>query len=912
MRTETLGPLAPLAAHHQWVLVQFVPKADGKTDKLPVSGRTGTVCNAHDPAAWMPYADARAVLDQWGTDRFGLGFVLTAADDLWCVDIDNALQPDGKTWSPLAQELCQSLAGTVVEVSRSGRGLHLWGRGPIPEHRKKNVAIGAELYSSLRFVALGSNAVGAMAPAVPGIADVVERYFKPDELAPGSHDGNGPRADWRGPTDDDELIRRALQSQSARSVFDARGASFRDLWERNTGVLARAYPSTGDSRYDESSADAALAAHLAFWAGCDVGRMARLMQRSGLRRDKYERPDYLPRTIAAAIARQRDVLQDKPRADPVATVDPVASRGFLDRLYAIRDADELKAQWLALVLPMDPVTADEALGFVEARLAVGRRALNAEIKKARARAAADTHARSIMERAGSRELIRWEPEASSDIASRIELLILASAAPGDYVQFGGAVSHVTVKRLTQTSVADRPAESAPPVPQIEPLDAVAIRAHVERVAVLFEHNRDTTQRLIGVPDRIVETLLQKSTHAAPSVTGLLSHPVVLPPHGEILAAEGLHAGSGLFLRGLQLPGLRPLAHHEAPAALARLRASFLAEFEFASPLAADLALAALLTGVQRRILDKAPGVALLAAVQASGKTTLAQRLHVVLTGHDMPVSTFPLGNEEEVSKRLLSALLRNPAMVCFDNVPDGYTFHSGALSAAMTGPLLTQRFLGLSRDVTVPTNCLFVLTGNNLSFGNDEVSRWLVVRLAPASARPEERRFRHADTVGYALSVRAAVLSDALALVSGYLSSGQTMPTGSRFPTWDRMVRQPLLWAGASDVAEVFRSNAEESETVRAHRGLLWALVRLFPDGKWFTARDVCVHLMTASNEATEGLRGALDSLPVRDPTSPKSVGTLLKGHIGRAAAIDGRDWALSSRIGRTHMAEFQVTARGA
>ena len=46
-----LGPLAPLAAYRQFVVVRLEPLANGKTTKLPVRHDTLTVGDAHDPAA---------------------------------------------------------------------------------------------------------------------------------------------------------------------------------------------------------------------------------------------------------------------------------------------------------------------------------------------------------------------------------------------------------------------------------------------------------------------------------------------------------------------------------------------------------------------------------------------------------------------------------------------------------------------------------------------------------------------------------------------------------------------------------------------------------------------------------------------------------------------------------------------
>lgn len=145
--------LAVLAAYRQFVVWKLVPSARaGKMDKLPCDWRSGKVTSAHNPATWGTFEECRdAVLAGHGQ---GVGFVLTARDPFFCLDIDNALQPDNQ-WSPLAVELCQRFAGAYVEVSQSGCGLHIIGSASeIPPHACKNVALGLELYHEKRFVAL--------------------------------------------------------------------------------------------------------------------------------------------------------------------------------------------------------------------------------------------------------------------------------------------------------------------------------------------------------------------------------------------------------------------------------------------------------------------------------------------------------------------------------------------------------------------------------------------------------------------------------------------------------------------------------------------------------------------------------------------------------------------------------------
>jgi hypothetical protein len=309
-----------MGAYRQFIvyLVQPSRTRPGKTDKFPCDFRTGRVANAHDSQIWTDHATAIAAAAQFGPS-YGVGFVFTETDPFWFLDLDGCVLPDGSDWSPLAKQLCAAFTGAAVEVSQSGTGLHIFGTGRPPPHSCKNEPLGLEFYHSGRFAALtGTNAIGNAAFDGSAILPaLVASYFPPD-AAQAQEQGwtEGPSVEWRGPTDDDELIRRALRSRSTASAFGGR-ASFADLWTGNIEALGRAYPD--DTRaYNASQADAALAQHLAFWTGKDCERIRRLMERSALVRNKWDRDDYLPRTITGAVGRQFEVLTDK-APEPVAS-----------------------------------------------------------------------------------------------------------------------------------------------------------------------------------------------------------------------------------------------------------------------------------------------------------------------------------------------------------------------------------------------------------------------------------------------------------------------------------------------------------------------------------------------------------------------------------------------------------------
>lgn len=335
--------LAALASVRQFVVCKFVPRNDGtgKVDKLPIDPHTGRMPTkggggAHDPAIRVDAATACRLATQWG-GAYGVGFVFTADDPFFFIDLDAQLQADG-TWSPIAQQLCQVFAGAYVEVSQSGKGLHIIGRGTPPPHGcESDYKIGG-FYHELRFCALtGFGAQGDAGKDCTHLLPwLVDSYFP---LKPGAERVDelteAPVAEWRGPIDDEDLIRRAMMSSSARAAFTGH-ATFADLWLGNVEALARSYPPDGnkDTPYNESQADMALAQHLAFWTGRHGTRIESLMWQSGLAREKWrERDDYVPRTILKALGLQRDVLTDKlpeERPGPPVEVDapkPVATTG---------------------------------------------------------------------------------------------------------------------------------------------------------------------------------------------------------------------------------------------------------------------------------------------------------------------------------------------------------------------------------------------------------------------------------------------------------------------------------------------------------------------------------------------------------------------------------------------------------
>ncbi|MGC9543605.1 DNA primase [Streptomyces sp. UG1] len=133
---------AELRARERWVR--------RSSSKVPLRSDTGRPASSTDPATWTTYAAAAA-----SPHGSGLGFVLAHGDGIVVLDLDHCLV-DGEP-KPWAREILERCPATYVEVSVSGEGLHLWGRGRIGRGRRIRWPDGAhiEIYSAERFIVLG-------------------------------------------------------------------------------------------------------------------------------------------------------------------------------------------------------------------------------------------------------------------------------------------------------------------------------------------------------------------------------------------------------------------------------------------------------------------------------------------------------------------------------------------------------------------------------------------------------------------------------------------------------------------------------------------------------------------------------------------------------------------------------------
>jgi hypothetical protein len=314
-----------------------------------------------------------------------------------------------------------------------------------------------------------------------------------------------------------------------------------------------------------------------------------------------------------------------------------------------------------------------------------------------------------------------------------------------------------------------------------------------------------------LPDKVWKAFLEKGSWInIPKLEGLVHSPYFYD--GDVIQAEGYNAKSSMYLtRGYSLSIPKKATRAQAEKALAHLR-SILSGFPFESPVDEAVALAMMLTALQRHTLGTSPLFGILANCPGVGKTQLATGTASLAIGDTPAVHGFR-DNEDEFSKMLMSALLQGSSNIIIDNVKLGVALGGDALCAMLTSRMYAGRELGYTRIRTVSSRVLMIATGNNLKIASDLTRRVLMIRLDAKCERPELRQFDQTfDQI--CREQREPILKSILTILSAYHEAGCPKVDHMRIGTFEQFsdeICAPLVWLGVVDPAlGLVRADADE------------------------------------------------------------------------------------------------------
>jgi hypothetical protein len=333
---------------------------------------------------------------------------------------------------------------------------------------------------------------------------------------------------------------------------------------------------------------------------------------------------------------------------------------------------------------------------------------------------------------------------------------------------------------------------------------------------------------------------------------------------------------------------------DAYQALTRLWEPF-SEFPFATPAAASVFLANVISAVLRASFDTSPIFLYTAPMAATGKTLLADMS--ALIAHGVIPAHNPYSEGDELRKVLFSSLLAGDASLILDNVPGGIKVRAPGLCNFVTSATVGDRVLGVSETRKVPNRCTVVLTGNNITPAGDMARRSLPCRLDVNAETARGRKFRIKDLKGYVRQVRPQLIVDVLTIVRGYAFAGRpevASPLES-FEHWSTLVRDPLVWLGMAD--PVTSQETETDDEVAPLKDAFTAIAAATQQqGYKFTAGSLASLTIPQGPTATAGktasaLKDALASAGCAEPGEAKKLGYWLREHKDRVAA----GWKLMS-----------------
>lgn len=253
------------------------------------------------------------------------------------------------------------------------------------------------------------------------------------------------------------------------------------------------------------------------------------------------------------------------------------------------------------------------------------------------------------------------------------------------------------------------------------------------------------------------------------------------------------------------------------------------------------AVCAVLTAACRPVLKTAPIFLITAPVIGSGKGLLARLIAGFAQAGEPPAKTLQ-GDDEEIKKELISALLVGSPVLFFDEV-QGNEIDSVPLRTLATSESFSGRLLGRSKNLDLSTRALILITGNNLTPSADTSRRVLEIRLNPKCECPATRKFE-TNPIAEMSKHRSKLIRAALTIQAAYFNcqkEGNTEPEApgiGSFSDWNKMCRLPVLWLTGFDPAKRLLDQMK-TDPARAELGEVLAEWRQEFGGREVTAAEV-------------------------------------------------------------------------
>ena len=271
-----------------WALWRIETDQKGRPTKVPYSPHYDGKASSTNPKTWGTFKQAEWKYKSRPGFYNGISLIISKEYGLVFIDIDHCVEEDGSL-SETAFDIVRSFSHQFMELSQSGKGVHIIARGTIPRNFK-NSNNGVEMYADKRFCSMTGCVFEKADPTEEQSSiDYVFNKYKTAE-----REIKRIISQNRALQKDDNWI---VEHASERGKFKV---LFSGDWE-------------GAGYNSQSEADLSLCMILAFWTDCDPDQMDRIFRASGLYREKWDRDYYREMTIGTAISQCSETVSEYSR-----------------------------------------------------------------------------------------------------------------------------------------------------------------------------------------------------------------------------------------------------------------------------------------------------------------------------------------------------------------------------------------------------------------------------------------------------------------------------------------------------------------------------------------------------------------------------------------------------------------------
>jgi len=276
----------------QWIVWKLEISKDERLTKIPYRiDLPGAHASTTNPKSWTTFKNAVFTFEN-EKGYNGIGFVFTENDPYIAIDFDKCIEKETGLIYPSTEQDVLSL-NSYTEVSQSGSGIHVIGKGVNPDPEGKGSKKGNfEMYSKDRYFAITGNIYQNFPSIINNIPFThLDTIYKKYLLNLSKETKPKTIQEFKARNNlflgDDEIV--SICEKANNSI------KFNSLWRGNTSGYS-----------SQSESELALCNILAFYTK-DTNQLQRLLRSSGMYRKKMDRVDYIGMTIKKSL----DVIQEQ-------------------------------------------------------------------------------------------------------------------------------------------------------------------------------------------------------------------------------------------------------------------------------------------------------------------------------------------------------------------------------------------------------------------------------------------------------------------------------------------------------------------------------------------------------------------------------------------------------------------------